>query len=64
MNMKIKIDKKKCLGCGVCAQFANKVFKVIGGKAKVKDEVKLEKYKKEIKEAEEVCPVGAIKVED
>jgi len=57
---KIKIDKKKCIGCGACVSICSKSFELVDGKAKVKNpEVK------EItceKEAEESCPVKAIKI--
>ncbi len=60
---KIKIDKEKCLGCGLCASIAGKAFKLSKeGKAEVlavseEDEAK-------IQEAIDSCPVGAIKWED
>ncbi|NQV00216.1 MAG: ferredoxin [Parcubacteria group bacterium] len=58
--MKIKIDKEKCLGCGVCINLCPKVFELEDGKSKIKDEVDLEKNKDCIKEAIDSCPVSAI----
>ncbi|MBU1200733.1 ferredoxin [Patescibacteria group bacterium] len=62
--MKVKINKKECIGCAMCVNFAEEVFELVDGKARVKKGVDLEKYKKKIKEAVEMCPVEAVKVED
>jgi ferredoxin len=35
-TMKIKIDKKKCIGCGACATLCPEVFEMKDGKATVK----------------------------
>jgi ferredoxin len=32
----VKIDKKKCMGCGTCVSICSKVFELKGEKAKVK----------------------------
>jgi len=57
---KIKVDKKKCIGCGSCASICDN-FVMQDGKAKVVKasvvEITCEK------QAEKSCPVGAIKVE-
>jgi len=58
--MKIKIDKQKCLGCGVCINLCPEVFELKDGKSKIKEEVDLEKNKDCIKEAIDSCPVSAI----
>jgi len=56
---KIKVDKKKCIGCGNCAAVCDN-FVMSGGKAKPKkstvDKITCEK------EAAEGCPVDAISV--
>lgn len=57
---KINVDRNKCIGCGACVATCPSSFKLDGGKAKPK--------KTEVKEitcekdAEEGCPVGAIKI--
>lgn len=58
--MKIKIDKEKCLGCGVCINLCPEVFELKDGKSKIKEKVDLEKNKDCIKEAIDSCPVSAI----
>jgi len=53
----IKVDKKTCIGCGLCASICDEVF-VMGsdGKAKVKAQRKLPC----VKQAIESCPTNAI----
>lgn len=58
---KIKVDQKKCIGCGACASICSN-FVMSGGKSKVKKSV-VDKITCERK-AEEACPVNAIKVEE
>jgi len=55
--MVIKVDKEKCVGCGLCASICSEVF-VLGkdGKATVKAQKKIPC----VKEAIESCPVNAI----
>ncbi|RMD45455.1 ferredoxin [Candidatus Pacearchaeota archaeon] len=61
MTHKISVDKKTCIGCGTCAALCPESFKMEGDKAvPIKEEV--DKISCE-KEAEEACPVDAIKVE-
>lgn len=56
MNM-VKIDKQKCIGCGLCASICSEVFVMDkDGKAKVKSNKNLPC----VKEAIESCPVNAI----
>lgn len=53
----IKIDKKKCIGCGLCASICDEVFEMTDdGKAKVKSNKNLPC----VKEAIEQCSVEAI----
>ena len=55
--MAIKIDKKKCIGCGLCASICDEVFELgSDGKAKVKAQKNLPC----VKEAISSCPVKAI----
>ena len=57
---KIKVDKQKCLGCGLCVNLCPEVFKLKDGKSEVKEKVDLEKNKNSIKESIDSCPVQAI----
>lgn len=53
----IKIDKEKCIGCGLCVSLCEQVFEMDeNGKAKVKAQKKLPC----VKEAIESCPTQAI----
>ena len=58
---KIELDKEKCIGCGTCAA-------VCPGNFEIKEDGKASPIKVEVeklgcnKEAEENCPVGAIKI--
>ncbi len=53
----VRIDKEKCIGCGLCAQVCGEVFE-IGDDSKAK--VKAQKDLPCVKEAIEQCPVNAI----
>jgi len=64
-NMKVKIDKDKCLGCGTCVAIAPEVFEIDeSGKSKVKEGVDLEKNKDLIIQAKDSCPTQAIEIEE
>lgn len=52
--MSIKIDKAKCIGCGLCASICSASFEMKDGKAIVK------KKSACAKEAADSCPVDAI----
>ena len=53
----VKVDKGKCIGCGLCAQTCSEVFKMgTDGKS----EVKAQKNLPCVKEAIDACPVDAI----
>jgi len=55
--MTIKIDKNKCIGCGMCVAVCSEVFEIDDeGKAKVK----AQKNILCIKEAIDNCPMKAI----
>ncbi len=53
----IKVNKEKCIGCGLCASLCGEVFRMgKDGKAEVKTQKKIPC----VKEAMESCPVQAI----
>jgi ferredoxin len=59
----IKIDKEKCIGCGLCAVIAEEAIKISEeGKAEVLEVT--EENEAQVKEAIESCPVGAIAEEN
>jgi ferredoxin len=58
----VSIDKKKCIGCGLCASMCPDVFELGNdGKAHVKDASKC-KTSCNCKEVAASCPASAIKV--
>ena len=59
---KISINQEKCIGCGACESTAPNLFELKDGKAKAKKQPKSKDEEKKAKEAEEGCPVQAIKV--
>ena len=63
LKMKVKVDKTKCLGCGLCVSICPLVFELKNNKSQIKEKANLEKSKECIKEAAENCPVQAIKIE-
>ena len=58
---KISVDQEKCIGCGTCVSICDN-FELIDGKSHPKKE-DVEKITCE-KQAEESCPVGAIKISE
>jgi ferredoxin len=58
--MKITVDQEKCIGCGACAAACEKVFEMKDGKSNAKVSETKEAC---AKEAADICPVQAIKVE-
>lgn len=62
-----KIKKVKiipgCVSCGTCEAICPEVFEV-KEVAQVKQDADLESYKDKIFEAAEMCPVGAIEIEE
>ena len=57
----IKVDKEKCIGCGACISVSDN-FEIKDGKAVVKNPEPKDITKD--KEAADICPVKAIKVEE
>lgn len=63
--MKVRVDKNKCGGCGLCVSIAPEVFEFDkDGKSKVKEKADLQKNKELINQAKESCPTQAIEVEE
>jgi ferredoxin len=61
--MKIRVDKKRCIGAQSCLVFADKTFKLDkNGKAEVKDSQG--NTEEEILQAAQSCPVDAIELYD
>ncbi len=52
----VKVDKNKCIGCGLCTNICSEVFEMSDGKAQVKEQKDLPC----VKEAIDSCPVDAI----
>lgn len=62
--MKAFVDKDVCIGCGLCEGICPKIFKMDDeNKANASEDEILEILIKTVKNAEDVCPVGAIIVE-
>jgi len=63
--MKATVDRKTCIGCWLCSGIAEGVFEMDGEKASPKKDADLSNKKNlnEALEAEQNCPVGAIKLE-
>ncbi len=53
----LKIDKEKCIGCGLCATVCSEVFEI---DENFKAKIKSKKNPSCIKEAIKSCPVEAI----
>ena len=63
--MKVKVNKEKCIGCGMCINLVPEVFEFgDDNKSQVKEGVDFESKRKEIEEAKKSCPVRAIEVEE
>jgi len=59
--MTVKVNKEKCIGCGLCINLCPEVFEFDeNNKSRVKEGPDVEKNKEDIKEAARSCPVTAI----
>jgi len=57
IRLMVKIDKNKCVGCGMCVSICGEIFEIgEDGKARVKSD----KNSPCIKDAIRNCPFGAI----
>ena len=62
--MKADVDQDTCIGCGLCPSICEEVFELNDdGKAYAKQPDVPTDLEDSAKEAEESCPVDAIKVE-
>jgi len=52
----VKVNKEKCIGCGLCASICSEVFEMKDGKAVVKEQKDIECVNQAIKD----CPGKAI----
>jgi ferredoxin len=61
--MKAIVDKETCTGCGLCIDICPEVFQMDGDTANVIKDPAPDEYYDLCKDAEEQCPVEAIKIE-
>jgi ferredoxin len=61
--MKVKVNTKKCLGCGMCVSMCPQIFEFKNGKSNVKKDAPIEKNEKCIKQAASLCPAQAIEID-
>jgi len=63
--MKLKVDQKKCIGCGVCVDIAEKAFVLKDGISEpiATTDLRSTEILEAIKMTIEVCPVRAISLE-
>ena len=61
----VKVNKDKCLGCGMCVGINSDVFEFDDdGLTKVNKDKITDENKKDVEEAINSCPVGAIEKEE
>ena len=59
---KIAVDGNYCVGCGVCANIAPEIFKIINGRVVLVKESFDEKEKENAETAVDNCPVNIIDI--
>ena len=62
--MRIQIEKDLCVGCEACIEIAPEVLEMQDDIAAILEEDIPEDLEDAVKEAKEICPAGAIIVED
>ena len=65
INLKVKVNKDACIGCGACADICPDVFEIDDdGLSKAKVETVKEENKDEVQDAADSCPTAAIEIEE
>ncbi len=65
MKAKAKVNQEVCIGCGMCIEMCPEVFKYNDDdKSEAVGEVSNEDLKDKVLDAQEVCPVDAIEVDE
>ena len=65
INLKVKVNKDACIGCGACAAICPDVFEIDDdGLSKAKEETVKEENKDEVQDAADSCPTAAIEIEE
>ncbi len=63
--MRVKVNRKTCIGCGICPALAPEVFYMDKENiACVKDDPHYSKHEKSITESISSCPVNAISFDE
>ena len=63
--MKGFVDKETCIGCGLCPSICPDIFKMDDDGLAIAEDVEIsDDILQEAKEAEEACPVAAIKIDN
>lgn len=65
INIKAKVSKEACIGCGACQAIVSEVFQLgDDGQAEVIVEEISENLESDVKDAADSCPTSAIEVEE
>lgn len=62
--MKVTVDKKKCIGCGLCVSLADKSFRLNEKEFKAEVVEPVGDGQDKIQSAIESCPVSAITINE
>lgn len=62
--MRVVVDFDLCVSSGSCTRVAPEVFELRDGYLVVLQEKPPEELRAEVADAEELCPTGAIRIED
>ena len=60
--MKLAVDEKRCIGCGMCAAAVPEVFRIVGGVSTVAGQPEAKRIFR-VLDAANGCPVNAITAE-